>query len=38
MQITDPVFKKLETISQQIKSQFKRKGLVIPLENNDGTI
>ncbi len=38
MQITDPVFRKLETISNQVKQQFKKKGLVIPLENNDGSI
>lgn len=37
-QISDPIFRKLETISNQVKEKFKKKGLIIPFENDDGSI
>lgn len=38
MQITDPVFKKLETLSEQINQKFKKQGIVIPFRNDDGSV
>jgi len=36
--ITDELYKKLIKVSTEVKQDFRRKGLVIPVENKDGSI
>jgi hypothetical protein len=36
--ISDSLYRKLEVVSNQVKKQFRNKGIVIPIKNDDGSI
>lgn len=36
--MNDFVFKKIETIAKTVKADLRKKGLVVPIENNDGSV
>jgi len=36
--VTDDLYKKIVKVSTEVKKEFRRKGLVIPVENKDGSV
>lgn len=36
--VTDDLYKKIVKVSTAVKAEFRRKGLVIPVENKDGSV
>ena len=36
--VTDDLYKKIVKVSKEVKEDFRKKGLVIPVENRDGSV